>query len=230
MFFDKLESKVIVMRKFTFTVFLFGYVFYLNADLVVMRSGHYLKVDRYLLKGDKIELYLKSGGSIVVPVLKVERIVDDYRDTNPVKVIDFDLDFRESELPLGVPYEEEIVSTARKYGISAKFVAAIIEIESSFNPSAISPKGAIGLMQVMPATAERFGVPSSYLLDVRWNLEAGVRYLRYLRKLFGDSVIEILASYNAGEGNVLRYRGVPPFQETKRYVDMIIYKLSDRER
>jgi soluble lytic murein transglycosylase-like protein len=110
---------------------------------------------------------------------------------------------------------------AHRYGHDARLLLAIIHVESRFNPNAISPKGAIGLMQVMPATAERVGVlePQRALFDPETNLHAGARYLRLLCDLFSDRLELAVAAYNAGEGAVLRHRReIPPFRETQAYV------------
>lgn len=120
---------------------------------------------------------------------------------------------------------------ARRYGHEARLLLAIIHVESRFNPNAVSPKGAIGLMQVMPATAERVGVlePQRALFDPETNLHAGARYLRLLRDLFGDRLELAVAAYNAGEGAVLRHqREIPPFRETQAYVRdvMAVYRAS----
>lgn len=114
-----------------------------------------------------------------------------------------------------------INDVARTYGHDAQLLHAIIHVESRFNPNAVSPKGAIGLMQVMPATAERVGVqePQRTLFDPETNLHAGARYLRLLMDMFSDRPDLAVAAYNAGEGAVLRYQGqVPPFRETQAYV------------
>jgi soluble lytic murein transglycosylase-like protein len=114
-----------------------------------------------------------------------------------------------------------INDVARTYGHDAQLLHAIIHVESRFNPNAVSPKGAIGLMQVMPATAERVGVqePQRTLFDPETNLHAGARYLRLLMDMFSDRPDLAVAAYNAGEGAVLRYqREVPPFRETQAYV------------
>jgi soluble lytic murein transglycosylase-like protein len=94
-------------------------------------------------------------------------------------------------------------------------VHSVIQAESAYNPFAISPKGAKGLMQLMPSTARRFGVSNSF--DVFDNIQGGVRYLRYLMDLFGNTRLAV-AAYNAGEQAVIKYGGVPPFPETRNYV------------
>jgi Transglycosylase SLT domain len=108
-----------------------------------------------------------------------------------------------------------IEETARNLEVSPELVHSVIEVESNYNPYAVSPKGAEGLMQLMPATARRFGVTNSF--DARQNIEGGVRYLKFLKETFGDDRLAI-AAYNAGEKAVTRYGGVPPYPETLSYV------------
>lgn len=114
--------------------------------------------------------------------------------------------------------EALIESTAERHEIDAQLVRSVVAVESDFNPYAVSPKGAQGLMQLMPATARRFGVANSF--DPAANLEAGVKYLKYLQDLFQDERLA-LAAYNAGEGAVQRHKGVPPYAETRDYVEKV---------
>jgi soluble lytic murein transglycosylase-like protein len=101
-------------------------------------------------------------------------------------------------------------------------VAALIHVESAFNPRAVSRKGAYGLMQLLPATARRFGLTRKKdLFNPGKNLDAGVRYLKWLTQRFGGDVQKILAAYNAGEGTVERFGGIPPYRETQQYVRKI---------
>jgi hypothetical protein len=100
--------------------------------------------------------------------------------------------------------------------VDPKLVHAIIQTESEYNPNAVSDKGAMGLMQLIPATAQRFGVENPF--DPKQNIEGGVTYLRHLLDLFGGDLTLSLAAYNAGENSVLRSGGVPDFNETKNYV------------
>lgn len=115
---------------------------------------------------------------------------------------------------------DHVVRIADEYGVDPALGLAVIRVESSFNPSAISPKGAVGLMQLMPATATRYGVADPF--DVESNLRGGLRYLRDLMDAFGDVALA-LAAYNAGEGAVIRhgYR-IPPFAETRAYVPKVL--------
>jgi soluble lytic murein transglycosylase-like protein len=126
---------------------------------------------------------------------------------------------------LGVPqrpFGKLIYQIARSYALNPLLVAAIAKVESDFNPRARSRKGAYGLMQVLPSTARRFGLPRKRdLLNPRKNLETASRYLRWLVDRFGDDPVRVLAAYNAGEGAVDRFGGVPPFSETRDYVQRI---------
>lgn len=114
------------------------------------------------------------------------------------------------------PFERTVEATARRYGVSPKLVHAVIQTESGGNPAAVSSKGALGVMQLMPATAQRFEVSDP--MDPEQNIEGGVRYLSFLLDQYGGDTQLALAAYNAGEGAVDRYGGVPPYRETREYV------------
>ncbi len=112
-----------------------------------------------------------------------------------------------------------IQQTAEKHAVDPDLVRAIIRVESNFNPLAVSNKGAMGLMQLVPGTAQRFGVGNVF--DPVENVEGGVRYLKYLLSAFGGDLRLSLAAYNAGEKAVERHGGVPPYTETRQYVKKI---------
>jgi soluble lytic murein transglycosylase-like protein len=105
---------------------------------------------------------------------------------------------------------------AAQYDVSPTLVRAVIQVESNFNPNCVSNKGARGLMQLMPGTARRFGVTNIH--DVEQNIHGGVRFLAYLMRLFNGDLPRVLAGYNAGENAVLKYGGIPPYEETSTYV------------
>jgi len=108
-----------------------------------------------------------------------------------------------------------VEKAAREHELDPLLVEAVIRAESGYNPAAVSPKGAAGLMQLMPSTARRHGVRDRF--DPGENIRAGVRYLKALREVFGDDRLA-LAAYNAGEGAVLKHGGVPPYPETIEYL------------
>ena len=124
------------------------------------------------------------------------------------------------EVLMRLPYGSQIWRAARKHEVDGLLVAAIIEAESGFTPDAVSPKGAVGLMQVLPSTGGRYGSPD--LLDPSTNLEAGTRYLSWLLREYDGDLERALAAYNAGPATVARYKGVPPFRETRRYVRKVL--------
>ncbi|HEX2225447.1 MAG TPA: lytic transglycosylase domain-containing protein, partial [Thermoanaerobaculia bacterium] len=131
------------------------------------------------------------------------------------------LRFQEGQKVPPGKYGELIYAMARRHDVNPEVVAALIRAESAFNPRAVSHKGARGLMQLMPATAQRFGVAKHQLFQPEHNLEAGMRYLSWLVGQFPNDLSLVLAAYNAGEGSVARYQGVPPYKETRNYIRRI---------
>jgi soluble lytic murein transglycosylase-like protein len=123
--------------------------------------------------------------------------------------------------PSGARYASLIREVARQEQVDPALLHAVVTVESGYNPRAVSPKGAIGLMQLMPDTARRYSV--SDIWDPLQNLRAGARYLRDLLEMFNDNVSLALAAYNAGEKAVIRYgHRIPPFAETKSYVPRVL--------
>lgn len=113
-----------------------------------------------------------------------------------------------------------ITQAAKKYSIDRELILAVIAVESCFQQRAVSPAGAEGLMQLMPATADRFGVSDSF--NAKQNILAGSRYLQWLLKRFGGNMRHAVAGYNAGEGRVDQYGGIPPYRETQNYVKNVL--------
>lgn len=130
-------------------------------------------------------------------------------------------------VPRASKFDGIIRQAATQHNLEPALVKAVIHAESSFRPDARSPKGAQGLMQLMPATAKRFGVVNPYKPSE--NISGGVRYLKWLYNHFDGNVIHVLAGYNAGENAVKRYKGVPPYSETRQYVKRVL-KLRDLYR
>jgi soluble lytic murein transglycosylase-like protein len=127
-----------------------------------------------------------------------------------------------------MPYGQLIHEKSQKYGVDPALVAAVIEQESRFKPRARSQVGARGLMQLMPRTGRWMGAQNLY--DPEQNIDAGVRYIKYLNARFNGDLKKTIAAYNAGEGNVKRYQGVPPFRETRQYVKRVMRNYDKRNR
>lgn len=194
-------------------------------ERVTTLDGGSYQVDSYRVEGDWAHLELTGSGLLLLPLAKIDRVVDDtlVSADEGIRVPSetLDLGFDESAAKPETPFAELIFESARRHGINARLVAAMIEVESRFDPKAVSNKGARGLLQLMPATAERFGVSSERLFEPAANLEAGLRYLTYLGTRYPNDPARILAAYNAGESQVDRYKGVPPFRETRDYLRKI---------
>jgi soluble lytic murein transglycosylase-like protein len=126
-----------------------------------------------------------------------------------------------------VAYGNEIRTAVQRFGVEEAVVRAIIHAESAYRPNAISHAGAQGLMQLIPATASRFGVTDPF--DPAQNISGGVQYLAWLMKRYSSNLTLVAAAYNAGEGAVDRNGGVPPYSETQRYVQRV-GQLADRYR
>jgi Transglycosylase SLT domain len=199
------------------------------AELIVFEDGRVVKAASYRLHAEEVEISLPGGGSYRVELGRVERIVDDEVVVDTVLVepdlLDaggpFDLSFSAERRALfGTEYDAIIEKAAKEYDIDASLVSALIRAESNYQPRAVSRKGARGLMQLMPATAKRLSVRSAF--DPAANVRGGVKYLRELVDRFGHRPELVLAAYNAGEGAVETYGGVPPYRETVAYVDRIM--------
>jgi len=117
-------------------------------------------------------------------------------------------------------YERHIEKVAEAHGVPPALVMAVIHAESGFNPRAVSPKGAVGLMQVMPATSDMVGIEDPF--DPNDNIRAGVRYLKDLLKMFDGNETLAVAAYNSGPNKVKKYGGVPPFKETRIYIERVL--------
>ena len=202
-----------------------------RAELVVFEDGRAVKAASYRVRGDELEIGLPGGGSYRVALERIERIVDDEvvppavvaHDTAlpAPKSVAYNLGYDAKRKPLfGTAYDRVIEAEARRYNVDAALVSALIRAESNYEPYAVSRKGARGLMQLMPATARRLDVRRPF--DAAANVRGGVRYLRELLERFDQKPELVLAAYNAGEGAVESYGGVPPYRETVGYVKRIL--------
>ena len=120
---------------------------------------------------------------------------------------------------------EAVERAATQHSLPPELIHSVIKVESNYNPTAVSPKGALGLMQLIPATARRFGVVDAF--DPADNIQGGARYLRYLLDLYRGDYPLALAVYNAGEGAVAKYGAVPPYPETQNYLKLVARELRE---
>ena len=130
--------------------------------------------------------------------------------------------------PAAFGLDEAIEQIAAQVSLQPQVIHSVIKVESNYNPLAISPKGAQGLMQLIPATARRFGVSNAF--NPAENIQGGSKYLKYLLDLYGGNYALALAAYNAGEAAVARYGGVPPFPETKNYLILVARQLQEAKK
>jgi soluble lytic murein transglycosylase-like protein len=185
-----------------------------------------LKVEGFHRDGDGMRLLLTSGGVLRLPMLRIERIVaDEVQEEEGAERLwdgaDLAVAFSEGQHIPPLPFGELIYDAAKRHAINPRLVAAMVETESGFDPYAVSSKGAAGLLQLMPATAHRFGLSEQDVFDPARNLDAGVRYIRWLSEHFDQELPLVLAGYNAGEATVERFGGVPPYRETRNYIRRI---------
>jgi len=198
-----------------------------SAELVVMTDGQVLKVESFERHEDRISLGLADGGRLTLAMDRVARILEDEIVDQPpaperYAVGDLRLWFEDPQGVPDTPFGDLIYETSRRHQVNPTVVAAMVRAESAFDPWAVSPKGAMGLLQLMPATAKRFGLTDRQFFEPAENLDAGVRYLRWLGERFDGNLALVLAGYNAGEAMVQRYEGVPPFRETDKYIQRVL--------
>jgi soluble lytic murein transglycosylase-like protein len=186
-----------------------------SAEIALLASGQTLKLDAHRAEGELLVLVLKGGGEVQLPPAAVRGFVPD-------EVLD------ELAPAAGADVVRLAEEAARRHGLPPELVLAVVSVESGFRPEAVSPKGAQGLMQLMPHTAASLGVAEP--LDPEQNLDAGVRHLEALVRLYGGDLRRALAAYNAGEGAVSRHRGVPPYRETRAYVRRVLERYRAQQK
>jgi hypothetical protein len=191
-----------------------------SAELVFFTSGRTLSVKSHRTDGDSVVLQLRAGGEVVCESSLVAKITPDEVPYPEPEVAKAEPPLDAPEPLPAVPYGEIIDKVATKHQVDPKLVRALIQVESAYQPRARSPKGAMGLMQLMPATARQYSVDRPY--EVESNIEGGIRYLRTLLDRFPSQLPLALAAYNAGEAAVARFGGIPPYRETRDYVARIL--------
>jgi len=200
-----------------------------RAELVYFGTGRTMSVKSHRIEGDMLVLTLRTGGEMATEPSVVAYIAPDEvpypepetdapkpdatdggatgNGTGGVLVPDY-----------GARFAPIIDQISAKHGVDANLVRAVIKVESAYQEHARSRKGAMGLMQLMPATARQYGVSDPY--DAQSNIEGGIRYLKSLLEQFEPKLA--LAAYNAGEAAVRRFGGIPPYPETRNYVNRIL--------
>ncbi len=192
-----------------------------RAEIAVFTDGRILKVEDAYLAGGQIVLELPGDGRMVVPAVRIDRVVGDEVEEPPAPELRLDCGagWADDPLPEWVPYRQAIADAARASGLHPWLLAVLVEAESDFEPRALSRAGAAGLTQLMPAAALDEGVADVF--DPVQNLRGGAAHLRALLDRFGSLALA-LAAYNAGGATVERYEGIPPFRETRAYVRRIL--------
>lgn len=198
-----------------------------RAELVVFSSGRVMSVAGVRFEGDQATLRLRGGGELTCDRGLVVRVdPDEVPWIDPAAATASDgvaagtartvPEFEPTDIP--AEYRALVTRLAATHGVDARLVHAVIAVESAYQPRARSRKGARGLMQLMPATARQYGVRNAYHAPA--NVEAGIRHLKTLLDRFAPR--EAIAAYNAGEAAVRRFGGVPPFPETRAYVERVL--------
>jgi Transglycosylase SLT domain len=188
-----------------------------GGENAVFNSGLRLHIDRHERSSGIVRLFTRDGVTELPSTAIAWFEPDDYVPPPPRP------DPPKPEIkpaPTQPPDPKDLISAAaQRSGLPQKFVQSVAKAESGFDPKAVSPKGAIGVMQLMPATAQALGADPR---DPAQNIDAGTRLLRELLLKYSGDVAKALAAYNAGEKAVDDYQGVPPYAETQRYVDNVV--------
>jgi len=198
----------------------------------VLRNGFSIRHERREVVGDITRLYVTADGSsfVDVPTAEIEHfeaapelpassfqppasLAKEARNGAPTTLHGF-------AAPNQVNLDDVVNSASGRYRLDPDLVNSVIKAESGFNARAVSPKGAQGLMQLMPGTASQLGVPNAF--DPQANVEGGTKYLRELLERYNFDLVKALAAYNAGPLRVEQYKGVPPYYETRAYVARIV--------
>ena len=209
------------------------------AEVAVLRNGFTIQHERREVVGDVTRLYMSADGASFVDIPTAE--IDHYEEAPDPPVSESGVanqtrsrtpplaDYARNGAPMSQPSFRapgsvdlnEVVNVASgRYRLDPDLVNSVIKAESGFNVRALSPKGAQGLMQLMPGTASQLGVPNAF--DPQANVEGGTRYLRELLERYNFDLVKALAAYNAGPQRVEQFGGVPPFHETRAYVARIV--------
>lgn len=190
-----------------------------NAEIVRLTSGATMSVKSTRVEGDAMVMLMRAGGEMRMPRALVAEVLPD-EVLHAEAATTFVLPTYEPPKPVVSSVHELIDRLAPQYGVPVSLAHALVTVESNYQTDAVSPKGAMGLMQLMPATARQYAVEDPF--DPEQNLTAGLQHLKGLLDRFGNKTATALAAYNAGEGAVAKYGGIPPYRETQDYVRRIM--------
>ena len=182
-------------------------------EYAILTSGSRLHIDRHEAAGATIKLFIGAG------TVELDSSAVSGFEAEDTPALTAAAPASETPTPLKPLSPEQMAdAAARRYGLPEKLIRSVMKRESGFHPQAVSPKGAVGLMQLMPSTAQALGANAQ---DPSQNVDAGARYLRQLLEKYQGGLRHALAAYNAGPGAVDKYKGVPPFPETLDYVQRV---------
>jgi len=193
----------------------------LAGEYVVLNNGFRLRAERHEIDGAVVRLFTAEGKIELSRASVAGFEAEDYVPPPAASA-------QQPEAPPAAP-EQLVEEAAKRYGLPPELLRSVAAVESGFRPDAVSPKGAIGIMQLMPGTAAKLNADPA---DPAQNVDAGARYLRRLLLKYDGGAYRALAAYNAGEGAVDRYQGIPPYPETRLYVERVLerYRQLSRSR
>ncbi|MCG7530043.1 lytic transglycosylase domain-containing protein [Psychrobium sp. MM17-31] len=194
-----------------------------NNSKLVLTLLAIIALPKHVAASDEVYKYRRADGSVVFSDIKpkvnnFQTLKFDCYACNTSSLVNW------QKIPLSQKYQMQVKNAAKKYGVDSALIRAVIHAESAFKPNAISKVGAQGLMQLMPETASYLGVKNPF--DVTQNINGGAHYLQKMLKQFKGDISLATAAYNAGPTAVKKYKGIPPYKETKAYVERvaILYK------
>jgi soluble lytic murein transglycosylase-like protein len=189
-----------------------------SAEIVVLTNGRTISVKGHRESGSAIVLTLRNGGEVTCAKSIIDKVLPDEVPYPEPQDAAETAKIQKPEPLDSAPYGEIIAALSEAHGVDPMLVKALIQVESNYKPRARSRRGAMGLMQLMPSTAREYKVRNPF--DPKANIEAGIKHLKGLIDRFGVELA--LAAYNAGEGAVRKFNGVPPYRETRDYVSKIL--------
>jgi soluble lytic murein transglycosylase-like protein len=204
------------------------------AELAVLQNGFTIRHERHVVQGEFTRLYTGASAKefIDIPTAQITSYAPDdtpasLPETAPA--IALAAAQPQKQVPQQKPVDVNALmqGAGAKHGLDPDFIASVVHAESGFNARAVSPKGAQGLMQLMPNTAAQLGVKDSF--DAEANVDAGTKYLRALLDQYNGDVHKALAAYNAGSHRVDQYHGIPPYRETQAYVRRIVLEYNRKK-